>query len=40
MFPHEFFPAVYFADIYFPPILGEPFVPSQLFVMWIDGDDE
>jgi hypothetical protein len=38
MFPHEFFPAVYFADIYFPPILGEPFVPVQLFVMWRDDE--
>jgi hypothetical protein len=39
MFPHSYFAAAYFSDVYFPPILGEPYVPTSVFIMWICGGD-
>lgn len=40
MFPKGYFSSYYFADVYWEPIFGGgPPVTSDLWVMWIHGDE-
>jgi len=39
MFPGAYFAEGYFTGYYWPPILGGPYIPTDVWVIWVQGDE-